>query len=278
MLAFAKDITQNKLEHPQEAANSELKEYLDYLRKLNHERIIFHSLDHAKIELQQNIQNAGGNAESLKEYVQQAFPFSHPFGSPDTLMLMLRKLLNSHNSSNNWYRMNPYYYTLVYDCMKRFVEFYNELIREGSEQLNEYSISEGMEIDFDDWVFLFFPNLDFHIGSELDNAQYPFAQRNKAIEEEIGKKMEGGCSREKALQALKSEFEIDGLSIKVLLGKEINEKDLELFYTSVDNPIYEYMTEKQEGKWESLDGETLMDQAYSLGSHLKVWVWTKRNQ
>lgn len=276
MLAFAKDITQHQLEHPQEAVNSELKEYLDYQRKLNHERLIFYSLDHAKNELQQKIQHTGRNVEDLEEYIQQSFPFSQQIGKPDTLVLMLRKLLNSHNSSNHWYRMNPYYYALVYDCMKRFIKFYNELVRENSEQLKDYPISEGVEIDFDDWVYLFFPDLDFHIGKELDSAQYPFAQRNQAIEEKIEKKMEEGSSREEALQAFKGEFEIDELSIKVLLGKEINEKDLELFYTSVDNPIYDYLTEKQEGRWESLDGETLMDQAYSLGSHLKVWVWTKR--
>ena len=48
MLAFAKDITQNNPNHPEESKNSELKEYMDYQRTLNHERLIYHALDEAK--------------------------------------------------------------------------------------------------------------------------------------------------------------------------------------------------------------------------------------
>ena len=42
MLAFAKDITKKISSHPEEDKNSELKEYLDYHRALNHERLIYH--------------------------------------------------------------------------------------------------------------------------------------------------------------------------------------------------------------------------------------------
>lgn len=278
MLAFAKDITQNNPRHPEEEKNSELKEYMDYQRKLNHERIIYHSLEHAKNQLQQNLKTYEGDPENLSKFLQEAFPLSHSLANPDSLLLMIRKLINGHNQTNNWYRMNAYYYALVFDSMKRFIEMYNRMLRNSPDQAKEFNVSQGVEIDFDDWTHLYFPDLDFHMGRELSYTHYPFAKRNKTIEEEIQKAVRSGKTREEALQALKGDYEIDEVSIKVLMDKKITPKDLELFYTSVENPIYDYLTHGEEGRWGSMDGETLMDHSYYMGSHLKVWEWRKREE
>lgn len=275
MLAFAKDITQDKPRHPEEDKNSELKEYMDYQRKLNHERLVYHSLDYAKNDLQENLQAAMGDQEKLKPYLQQAFPLSLRFADGDTLMLMLRKLVNSHNSTNNWYQMNPYYHALVYDCMKGFIRFHNRLLREAPEKAEEFKISGGGEVDFDDWVYLYFHDLDFHIGKDLGYTHYPFAKRNAAILEEVEKELSGGKSREEALQTVKEHFDIEDTSILLLLDKKIGQKDLELFYTSVENPIYDFLNPAQEGNWGAMDGESLLDHAYYMGSNLKIWEWRK---
>lgn len=278
MLAFAKDISQTDLKHPEEDKNSELKQYMDYQRKLNHERIVYHSLDQAKNGLQQKIQDARGDGEKLTPYLKRSFPLAQPFAEAETLLLMLRKLINGHNSSNNWYRMNPYYYALVHDCIKNFVNHYNQLVQKSSEKRADYHISDGMEIDFDDWVNLYFPDLDFHIGKKLEASHYPFAKRNKAIQEDLDKETASGKSLEQALHAIMKDYEIDEASIMVLLNEPISLKHLELFYTSVENPIYEYLNPMQEGRWGLMDGESLLDHAYYLGSQLKVWVWRKREE
>jgi len=275
MLAFAKDITQNMPIHPEESKNSELKEYMDYQRKLDHERLIYHSLDHAKSALQEQLQSAMGDQEKLKPYLEQSFPISQRFADGDTLMLMLRKLVNGHNSTNNWYRMNAYYHAVVYECMKGFIPFYNRLLRDAPEKAEELKVAKGMEVDFDDWAYMYFQDLDFHLGQDLGYTHYPFAKRNAAIQEEVAKEINSGKTQEQALQAVKEQFEIDDTSIDLLLGKKIGQKDLELFYTSVENPIYEYLMPAQEGRWGSMDGESLLDHAYYMGSNLKVWEWRK---
>ncbi len=275
MLAFAKDITQNSPKHPEEPKNSELKEYMDYQRALDQERLIYYSIDHAKSKLQEHLQAAMGDQEKLKSYLEQVFPLSRRFADGDTLMLMLRKLINGHNSTNNWYRMNPYFHAVVYESMKEFIKVYNRMLREAPEKAEELKISQGMEVDFDDWVYLFFHDLDFHIGKDLGYTHYPFAKRNTAIQEEITKEMNNGESLEVALHAVKEQFEIDDIAIKVLLDKKIGQQDLELFYTSVENPIYEYLSPTQEGNWGSVDGESLLDHAYYMGANLKVWEWRK---
>jgi len=278
MLAFAKDITQNRPEHSKETETDELKQYMEYQRKLNHERLVHHALEYGKNHLQLNIQKTDGNEEQLSEYLKTAFPISYRFGDAEKIMLMLRKLSNGQNSSNNWYRMNAYYHALVHDCMKRFVKIYNQLIIDDPDKAKEYGASEGVQIDFDDWVYLFFPDLDFHIGHDLDYTHYPFAKRNKAIEAAIEKAMQAGSSREDALKSVRDEYEIDDTAIKVLLEKPVSTEDTELFYTSVENPIYEALSDVEDENLGTMDGESLLDHSYYMGSHLKVWEWRTREE
>ena len=278
MLAFAKDITQKKPQHPDEDQDSKLKQYMDYQRKLNHPQLVYHSLRYGKNNLQEAIQSSKSDPQKLEDYLQKSFPFSYRFADSKTIVMMLKKLYSGHNNSSQWYRMNPYYQAVAFDCMSLFVVFYNQLIRDSSKLLEDYTISEGVEIDFEDWTYLFFNDLDFHIGVKTDTARYPFAKRNQAIEDALEKKMQNNSSRAEALKSIRDEFEIDDVSIKVILGKKIVNEDLELFHTPMKNHIYDYLRQNQKGSWDSIDGESLMDQAYSFGSHLKVWVWKKKEK
>jgi len=278
MLAFAKDITQNQPVHRDEDKNPELKNYMNYQRKLNHVRIVYYSLKHAKNELQENLQQLRKNGDSKEAYLKQAFPLAHHLADDKTLTLMLKKLISGHNDDRQWYRMNAYYHALVYDCMNQFIQKYNQWVRDSAEEANDFTFAGGGEIDFGDWVYLFFPHLDFHIGIQLGQSQYPFAKRNKAIEEAIGKKTENGETYEAALKSVREEYEIEDDVIKVILHKNISHEDLELFHTSFKTPIYELLTHQQKGSWGALDGETLMDQAYNFGSQLKIWNWGKKKK
>ncbi len=278
MLAFAKDITQNQPNHRDEDKNPELKNYMNYQRNLDHTRIVYYSLKHAKNELQEIIQQKRKSGKSAEAYLEQAFPLAHHFADDKTLTLMLKKLVGGHNETNQWYRMNDYYHALVFDCMDRFIKYYNQMVRDSAEEAGEFTFAGGGEIDFGDWVYLYFSHLDFHIGTPLDQSQYPFAKRNKVIEEAIEKKTLNGETLEEALKSLKEEYNIDDIAIKVLLHKTINHDDLELFHTSIKTPIYELLTHRQKGSWDALEGETLMDQAYNFGSQLKIWTWGKKKK
>jgi hypothetical protein len=112
----------------------------------------------------------------------------------------------------------------------------------------------------------------------LDQSQYPFTKRNKTIEDEIEKKIQNGETLEAALKSLLEQYEIDDVAIKVVLHKKINHDDLELFHTSIKNPIYEVLTHQQTGSWKAMDGETPMDQAYNFGSQMKIWTWGKKRK
>ena len=278
MLAFSKDITQKEPRHPQEDKDSRLKGYMDYQRKLNNIQIVYNALKHGKTQLEDTLQSCRKTRQDPSSFLGKAFPFSSRFAEPKTLVLMLKKLINGQNAPKQWYRMNAYYYALVYDCLKEFIIYYNALLQESSEKADDYTVSQGQEIDFNDWVYLYFPDLDFHIGQDLGQKHYPFAKRNKAIEEELEKEQQKGRPRGEALKSVQEKFEIDDSSIKVLMEEAISHKDMELFYTVMDNPIYEILTQKKEGSWDSIEGETLMDQTYTMGSQLKVTLWKKRKK
>jgi len=276
MLAFVLDITQNKPANSKENENDEVKQYMDYQRKLNHINLVKHSLEHVKNQLQENIDSS--ESEKLSQFLKDIFPISHQFADVETLMLMLRKLVNSQNSSNNWYRMNSFYHAVVFESMKEFVKFYNLLLVESPEKAKDFGVSEGTEVDFEDWSYLYFQDMDFHIGRSLSYTHYPFAKRNKTIEEEWQKGINEGKSKAEALKAIQADYEIDDTSVKILLGQKISPPDLELLYTSVENPIYEALTEVEDGRWGVMDGESLLDHTYYMGAHLKVWEWRKREE
>lgn len=276
MLAFVLDITQNKPANSKENENDEVKQYMDYQRKLNHINLVKHSLDYAKNQLQENIDSS--ESEKLSQFLKNIFPISHQFADVETLMLMLRKLMNSHNSSNNWYRMNSFYHAVVFESMKEFVKFYNLLLADSPERAKDLGVSEGTEVDFEDWSYLYFQDMDFHIGKSLSYTHYPFAKRNKTIEGKWREGINEGKSKAEALKAIQADYEIDDTSMKILLGQKISPPDLELLYTSVENPIYEALTEVEDGRWGVMDGESMLDHTYYMGAHLKVWEWRKREE
>ena len=276
MLAFVLDITQNKPANSKENENDEVKQYMDYQRKLNHINLVKHSLEYAKNQLQENIDSS--ESEKLSQFLKNIFPISHQFADVETLMLMLRKLMNSQNSSNNWYRMNSFYHAVVFESMKEFVKFYNLLLVESPERAKDLGVSEGTEVDFEDWSYLYFQDMDFHIGKSLSYTHYPFAKRNKTIEGKWREGINEGKSKAEALKAIQADYEIDDTSVKILLGQKISSPDLELLYTSVENPIYEALTEVEDGRWGVMDGESLLDHTYYMGAHLKVWEWRKREE
>ena len=251
MLAFALDITQNKPANSKESEDDELKHYMDYQRKLNHERLVHHSLDFSKNQLQENIDSS--DSEKLSQFLQNFFAVSHQFADGETLMLMLRKLMNSQNSTNNWYRMNSFYHSVVFESMQQFVGVYNQMLVESPEKAKDLGASEGVEVDFEDWAYLYFPDMDFHIGKSLSYTHYPFAKRNKAIEEKWQEKIKEGKSKAEALKLIQDDYEIDDTSVKILLGQKVTPPDLELLYTSVENPIYEALTEVEDGRWGVMD-------------------------
>ena len=276
MLAFVLDITQNKPSNSKENENNEVKQYMDYQRKLNHINLVKHSLEYAKNQLQEHIDSS--ESEKLSQFLKNTFPISHQFADVETLMLMLRKLMNSQNSSNNWYRMNSFYYAVVFESMQEFVKFYNLLLVESPERAKDLGVSEGTEVDFEDWSYLYFQDMDFHIGKSLSYTHYPFAKRNKTIEGKWQEEINEGKSKAEALKAIQADYEIDDTSMKILLGQKISPPDLELLYTSVENPIYEALTEVEDGRWGVMDGESLLDHTYYMGAHLKVWEWRKREE
>ena len=276
MLAFALDITQNKPANSKESENDELKQYMDYQRKLNHVNLVKHSLEYAKNQLQENIDSS--ESEKLSQFLKNFFPLSSQFADADTLMLMLRKLMNGQNSSNNWYRMNSFFHAVVFESMSEFVKVYNRMLIESPEKAKDLGVSEETEVDFEDWAYLYFPDMDFHIGKSLSYTHYPFAKRNKTIEEKWQEGIKEGKSKVDALKAIQADYEIDDTSVKILLGQKVSPPDLELLYTSVENPIYEALTEVEDGRWGVMDGESLLDHTYYMGAHLKVWEWRKREE
>jgi len=266
MIALAKDITKNQPTHPEESNNPKLKEYMDYQRKLNHGQIISQSLEHAKASLGDKM--AEDDADKIKDYLKNTFPYSSAFADANQLTTMLRKLINAQNAANNWYQTNSFYNAVLYDSIEHCIKTYNHLLGQASDQAKEYNISQGVEVDFDDWAQLYFHNLDWMIGQKPNYVHFIFKMRNKAIEEALSIEMKGGKTKQEALEIIKDDFEIDSAAIKMILGNPMEPEDQEILYTTRENPIYDYLHEANADMGVA-DGECLIDHAYSLAHQLK---------
>ena len=97
---------------------------------------------------------------------------------------------------------------------------------------------------------------------------FTFRQRNRAIEKALRERTDSGKSKKDAIDEVAKEFNIEEDAVNILLGQTVEQKDLELFYTSAENPIYEFLydTASEEG---FQDGECLIDHSYFLSHQLK---------
>lgn len=268
MLVFAQDITNKGYRHPEEENDPALKEYMDYHRAINVEKLVYHSLDHGQTYLRKKILDGGEDKEKLLDYVREAFPVSREYvPEPDTLAFMLRKLINGHNSSKYWYRMNHFYYGVVYDSLERFIKIFNRLLKSSPEKAESYDIAKR-EIDFADFVQLYFNDLDFMAGRKPDYVHFPFTRRNQAILDKIENEMLDRKSKAAAVEAAQDEFGIQPAACKIILGKKVTQSDLELYYTSIDNPIYESLVAADSADG-FMDGEAAIDRAYFMAFRLK---------
>ncbi len=76
MLAFAKDISESAPTHPEEIKNPKLKEYMDYHRNINHEKLVYYSLDQSKGYLQKEMGACSDDKKKIEDYLKSNFPIS----------------------------------------------------------------------------------------------------------------------------------------------------------------------------------------------------------
>ena len=270
MLIFAKDISQRDHRHALEDKLPELKQYMEYQRKLFPYTVVRAGLDLAYKELD-DIMNFVDNdcrppADSSRQeypsdvdqWYKSRFPWSSAFLKMEDMHFALVVLVKAMDSFRTHEPANTYHWAVLYDSVHNIVQVYNDLIRNDPDNSRDIHLSNAVEVNFDDFINNYWHDLDFMIFSQADYPHARHQERKVSIEEEIKDIMSEGVEPLTALEKL--DTPLDASTLKLLRRDPVETRFLEL--KSVPDTgnefekIYkEYVEDPQHGKLSVVDVE-----------------------
>lgn len=276
MLIFAKDISQRDHRHALEDKLPELKQYMEYQRKLFPYTVVRAGLDLAYKELD-DILNFVDNDHrppadsSRQEYpadVQQwyknRFPWSSAFLKMEGMHFALVVLVKAMDSFRTHESANAYHWAVLYDAVHNIIQVYNDLIRNDPGNSRDIHLSNAVEVNFDDFINNYWPDLDFMIFSQADYPHARHEERKDSIEEEIKDIIAEGVEPLTALEKLGPPFKLDTATLKLLRRDSVETRFLELKSVvdtgnEFDSIYKEYIEDAQHGRLSVIDAEYLIN-------------------
>ena len=282
MLIFAKDIGKRDHKHALEDKLPELKQYMEYQRKLFPYTIVRAGLDLAYKELDDIldfIENGYRPAEdsSRREYptdvnqwYKSRFPWSSAFLKMEDMHFALVVLVKAMDSFGTHEKINAYHWAVLYDSVNNIIQVYNDLVRNDPGNSRDIHLSNAVEVNFDDFINNYWPDLDFMTFSEADYPHVHHQERKNLLEEEIKDVMSEGLEPLVALEKLDHPFKLDESTLKLLRRDPVETRFLELkgvpdTGNEFDSIYTKYVEDPQHGKLRVIDAEYIKTGLHSAG-------------
>ena len=274
MLIFAKEIGQREHHHELEDKLPELKQYMEYQRKLFPYTVVRAGLDLAYKEVD-DIMNFVDNdyhppADSSRQeypadvpqWYKNRFPWTSAFLKMEDMHFILVTLIKAMDSFRTYESASAYHWPVLYDCSHNIIQVYNSLVRDDPGNSRDIHLSNGVEVSFDDFINNYWFDLDFMIFSQADYPHARHQKRKNLIEEEIKDIMSEGVEPLIALEKLEAPFKLDDSTLKLLRRDPVETQYLELKSTpetgdQFDRIYKEYVEDPQHGKLSVIDAEYL---------------------
>jgi len=257
VLIFSKDIGQRDHIHALEDKLPNLKGYMEYQRKLFPYTIVRAGLDLAYKEIDDILSfidndyrpptdsNRQDYPSDVDQWYQQRFPWSSAFLKMEDMHYTLVTLVKAMDSFRTHETANSYHWMVLYDSVHNITQVYNSLIRENSDQSRDIHLSSGVNVDFDDFINNYWPNLDFMTFSQADFPHKQHIQRKEAIEEAIKQRMAEGEEPLAALENLQPNLKPDTATLKLLRRDPVETMFLELTSHPETGKQYESLYQKK---------------------------------
>ena len=272
MLIFAKDIGKRDHKHELEDKLPELKQYMEYQRKLFPYTVVRAGLDLAYKELDDIldfIENGYRPPEdsSRREYptdvnqwYKSRFPWSSAFLKMEEMHFALVVLVKAMDSFGTNEKINAYHWSVLYDSVHNIIQVYNDLIQNDPGNSRDIHLSNAVEVNFDDFINNYWPDLDFMIFSQADYPHARHQERKNLLEEEIKDIMSEGIEPLVALEKLEHPFKLDQATLKLLRRDPVDTRQLELkgvpaTGSEFDSIYNKYVEDPQHGKLRVIDAE-----------------------
>jgi len=272
MLIFAKDIGKRDHKHALEDKLPELKQYMEYQRKLFPYTVVRAGLDLSYKELDDIldfIENGYRPPEdsSRREYptdvnqwYKNRFPWSSAFLKMEEMHFALVVLVKAMDSFGTNEKINAYHWSVLYDSVHNIIQVYNDLIQNDPGNSRDIHLSNAVEVNFDDFINNYWPDLDFMIFSQADYPHARHQERKNLLEEEIKDIMSEGIEPLVALEKLEHPFKLDQATLKLLRRDPVDTRQLELkgvpdTGSEFDSIYNKYVEDPQHGKLRVIDAE-----------------------
>ena len=272
MLIFAKDIGKRDHKHALEDKLPELKQYMEYQRKLFPYTVVRAGLDLAYKELDDIldfIENGYRPPEdsSRREYptdvnqwYKSRFPWSSAFLKMEEMHFALVVLVKAMDSFGTHEKINAYHWSVLYDSVHNIIQVYNDLVQNNPGNSRDIHLSNSVEVNFDDFINNYWPDLDFMIFSQADYPHARHQERKNLLEEEIKDIMSEGVEPLVALEKLDHPFKLDQATLKLLRRDPVDTRLLELkgvpdTGSEFDSIYNKYVEDPQHGKLRVIDAE-----------------------
>ena len=221
MLIFSKDISKRDHAHCREREDPELKEYMEYQRKLFPYTIARAGLDLAYKELDDilNYIDAGNEPppgsmrqeypEDVSAWYQTRFPWTAVFAPMEDMHNFLVGMIKCMDSFRTHETCDAWRLMVAYDAVHNIVNVYNGLLKTAPENARDLRLSAEVEVDFEDFINNYWPNLHFMILSKPDYPHTRLNEMNRKIEAAIQQRTLPGDSPIAALEEIAGSFDID---------------------------------------------------------------------
>ncbi|MBT3183089.1 MAG: hypothetical protein HOI59_10740 [Nitrospina sp.] len=274
MLIFAKDIGQRDHRHELEDKLPELKQYMEYQRKLFPYTVVRAGLDLAYKEID-DIMNFIDNdyrppADSsrqeypsdVEQWYKNRFPWTSAFLKMEDMHFTLVTLVKAMDSFRTHESANAYHWPVLYDSAHNIIQVYNSLIRDDPGNSRDIHLSNAVEVNFDDFINNYWFDLDFMVFSQADYPHARHQERKNLLEEEIKDIIAEGVEPLVALEKLEPPFKLDDATLKLLRRDSVETRFLELKSSpetgnQFDGIYKEYVEDPQYGRLSIIDAEYL---------------------
>ncbi len=228
MLIFAKDIGERDHNHSREAENPALREYMEYQRKLFPYTVIRAGLDLAYKELDDILNYIDNDHQKpedsmrddypsdIPEWYRQQFPWSGSFMEMEDMHSLLVLLIKAMDSFRTYEKGNTYHWTVLYDTTRNIVKVYNELLSADPTHARDIQLSQGAEVNFEDFINNYWPHLEFMILSKPDFAHTRLMERVQQVEDFVKERMAEGEGPLAALEQAGKQYGLDRTTLSLL--------------------------------------------------------------
>ena len=275
MLIFSKDIYKRDHVHSLEKDDPELMKYMEYQRNLFPYTIVRAGLDLAYKEIDDmlNYVDAGNKPppgsqrqdypEDVSGWYKTRFPWTSAFTSMEDMHNLMVNMIKCMDSFRTHENCVAWHWMVAYDAVHNVVNVYNGLLKESPENARDLKLSRDIEVDFEDFINNYWPNLQFMLLSKPDYPHTRLIEKNNKIEEAIQQRTPPENSPIPALEGIADSFEIDQSVLSLLRHDAIESQTLAPITNSNGPRVYDSLYEIiPDGS--PYAGITVVDAEYSM--------------